>query len=121
MPTFEYKAVDSSGAAVNGSAIGANLESVLSDLGRRGLTVEDIRMAKLLNDPLADVAHIPPRVQPGPAEPSASGHAAPGPQPIDRSYVQTHLLGPVLNRAPLQAVGFFFRQFATMQNAGVPI
>ncbi|HLK13278.1 MAG TPA: type II secretion system F family protein [Fimbriimonadaceae bacterium] len=123
MPTFEYKAVDSAGAAVNGSAIGANLESVLSDLGRRGLTVEDIRVAKLLNDPLADVANIPPPTQTRPAETPAGAAAQSGPPPPSdgRSYVQSHILGPVFNRAPLAAVGFFFRQFATMQNAGVPI
>jgi type II secretory pathway component PulF len=127
MPTFEYQAVDPSGVAVSGNAIGANLESVLSDLGRRGLRVERINVAKLMNDPLADVVDIPPRPSARPAEPprmetpSAAYQPAPQAAQPDRSYVQTHILGPVLNRAPLQAVGFFFRQFATMQNAGVPI
>jgi len=125
MPTFEYQAIDAGGVAVNGNAIGANLESVLSDLGRRGLTVERINVAKLLNDPLADVVDIPPR----PARPTSAPHAetprsevqASPPPGGDRSFLQTHVVGPVMLRAPLQAVGFFFRQFATMQNAGVPI
>ena len=52
---------------------GANLESVLSDLGRRGLTVERINVAKMLNDPLADVVDIPPRpsTRPAPAQVNA--------------------------------------------------
>ena len=32
MPTFEYQATDASGVTVNGNAIGASLESVLTEL-----------------------------------------------------------------------------------------
>ncbi|MHB8637666.1 MAG: type II secretion system F family protein [Fimbriimonadaceae bacterium] len=120
MPTFEYQAIDAGGVAVNGNAIGANLESVLSDLGRRGLTVERINVAKLMNDPLADVVNIPPRPS-APRQANSFGTEGRQAAPDARSYVQTHVVGPVLMRAPLHAVGFFFRQFATMQNAGVPI
>ena len=128
MPTFEYQAVDAGGVSVNGNAIGANLESVLSDLGRRGLTVERINVTKLLNDPLADVVDLPPRPPQQSSPPRAETPRSevevpqpPQPSGVDRSFLQTHVVGPVMLRAPLQAVGFFFRQFATMQNAGVPI
>src|SRR5580704_12535512 len=101
MPTFEYQAIDATGIAVNGNAVGANLESVLSDLGRRGLTVERINVAKMLNDPLADVVDIPP-MQPRTSTPSRSetprneGYSQPGAQAPsgDRSFFQTHIVGP---------------------------
>src|SRR5579862_6493825 len=125
MPTFEYQAIDATGVAVNGNAIGANLESVLTDLGRRGLTVERINVAKMLNDPLADVVDVPP-MQPrssdsARAEVPRNEGETPPPVGGERSFIQTHVIGPVMLRVPLQLVGFFFRQFATMQNAGVPI
>ncbi len=123
MPTFEYQAIDGSGASINGSAVGANLETVLSDLGNRGFKVERINIANSLHDPLADVAHIPPR--------QTSSHNQEIPraeQPHQayipngqRSYAQTNVLGPIFTKAPLVAVGFFFRQLSTMLKAGVPI
>jgi type II secretory pathway component PulF len=129
MPTFEYQAIDGSGTSVNGSAVGANLETVLSDLGRRGFTVERINVAKVLNDPLADVAHIPPRPTQAPSaarletprseQPSSyqQAYVPSGP----RSYIQTNVVGPIVAKAALPAVGFFFRQLGTMLKAGVPI
>ena len=126
MPTFEYQAVDGTGSTVTGNAVGANLENVLSDLGNRGLKVERINVAKLLNDPLADVATVaPPPVVGRPVEvpraetpPQATPSAGP---PGDRTYLQSAVLGPLLMRPALKDIAFFFRQFATMQNAGVPI
>lgn len=129
MPTFEYQAIDASGVAVSGNAIGASLETVLSDLGRRGFTVEKISVAKLLNDPLADVVGIPTantnRTNAAPPQEhsrsDAGQFAGAAAGPSGRSYVQTNVVGPVFMRAPLPVVGFFFRQLGTMQNAGVPI
>src|SRR5665213_1366897 len=105
MPTFEYQAIDESGTAVNGSAVGANLETVLSDLGQRGFTVERINVTKMLNDPLADVKDIPPRpatqrTEVPRAEQAYSGQQAYVPSG-NRSYAQTHVIGPVLARAAL--------------------
>lgn len=38
-----------------------------------------------------------------------------------RSYVETSVWGPLVDRVPLVALAFFFRQGATMLEAGVPI
>jgi type II secretory pathway component PulF len=52
MPTFEFQAKHPDGTLESGNVIGASLEAALSDLGRRGLSVEKISVVRLMNDPL---------------------------------------------------------------------
>jgi type II secretory pathway component PulF len=131
MPVFEYQGFDSAGTTVSGNAVGASLESVLSDLGSRGLKVERINVAAGTQD---TIAAPPPQVTAAPPPQVAAVQERPRTEmpslevPFDervfdapnRSFVQTKVLGPIFTKAPLVAVGQYFRQFATMQNAGVP-
>jgi len=39
----------------------------------------------------------------------------------ERSYIETSVWGPLIDRVPLQALAFFFRQGSTMLEAGVPM
>jgi len=142
MPNFEYIASDQNGASQQGNIIGIDLPAALTDLGKRGLTVEKIQLAQSVNDPLnvqhpSTVSTRPAAVQDqrtwvqnsserqvdidselntiaGPLETDANPHEP------KRSYMSTNVVGPVAGRASLVSLAFFFRQLGTMLQAGVP-
>jgi type II secretory pathway component PulF len=144
MPTFEFEATRQDGTHESGNVVGADLAAAIADLGKRGLQVERINVAKRLNDPIMEVPPVAapagPRPEVNAFEARYSGPSAPtsgrerdqvsgtldakrpaGPDVSPRSYVATHVVGPVVGRIPLANLGFMFRQFGTMLAAGVPI
>lgn len=132
MPTFEYTGVNQAGERVTGTLLGSSMEQALSSLGLTGLKIERIHEAAFLNDPLSSPAPPPPAAPPV-VYPTASVETprveSPYEQPemrpppvLDRrNYLATSILGPLIGRVPLTALAFFFRQFGTMMEAGVPI
>ncbi len=164
MPTFQYSALDDGGSPVTGSVIGQDIQQAMETLKKRGLQVDRIEVARLINDSLSTPpqpyagATPQPEVQPSyPMHPATEGTYgaamsaqigadatfAPRETPAeaaarhlgllnpttpqegfyqaDRNIIATKILGPVLLRAPLSQLGFFFRQLSTMLKAGVPI
>jgi len=146
MPTFEYQAESADGRVVNGRVFGTSMDQALRDLSNQGLMVMKIGAATNPNDPLAEfatvqaapaVARAPvaaparqaeiPRfeIPPEPAyEPSSSENrpvANEAPPTEQRTYMETSVWGPLVGQVPLTDVQFFFRQGATMLEAGVPI
>ncbi len=144
MPTFEYEAQNADGTTVNGMAFATSLDGAARDLARQGLQVMNIRVAQVLGDPLA--GSNPPMIHSAvPAPPVSSGipasaeiPSAPAPYVYDvanpvetphqreqliqqRSYVATSVVGPIVGTVNLNDLLFFFRQFATMLHAGVPM
>ncbi len=130
MPTFEYQAKSSSGQISTGFVFGASLDLAVRDLSSKGLEVLNIGLASNPSDPLATPS--------GPIGDSAnlsveSANAAKvsqalapnlgqgGPSTDQRSYAETSVWGPLVGKVPLKDLGFFFRQLATMLDAGVPI
>lgn len=132
MPTFEYTGINQAGERVTGTLLGSSMEQALSSLGLTGLKVERIHEAAFLNDPLSSPAPPPP-VAPPVVEPASSvepprsetpyeqAEVRPPPVLHRRNYFATSILGPLIGRVPLTALAFFFRQFGTMMEAGVPI
>lgn len=151
MPSFEYEATNSRGERVRSIAFGKSIQDVLQTLTGQGLQVINIEDAYgkdslrggvnqaafaaagqvttsgqpqiILNQPQTAQPinrEIPSTV----AAPQLNGQAS---QPRDlpdlskRNPFLTNLLGPVLGRVPLKDLSFFFRQFGTMVEAGVPI
>ncbi len=136
MPTFEYQALNSAGERVSGVVAGGSMEQALTSLSSNGLTVERINQSVLLQDPLSTQAVvepsetrtvIPPPVQfyeaPGSqAGPSLGQERSPtGPSTEQRSYIATSVVGPLAGTVPHANLTFFYRQFGTMLEAGVPI
>lgn len=125
MPTFEYTAIGPDGQRTNGRAYGASLEQVTTELKEKGLDVQRIGTAASAYDPLsANVAHSPAtgtKETPSNAEGSGPVSFVSGPPVEARSYLATSVWGPLVGQVPLPRLLFFFRQFATMSNAGVPI
>lgn len=133
MPTFEYQAKGADGQVVSGVVFGLSLDHALKDLTTKGMQIEKIGVASNPNDPLSNAAYTV-RSGPAPVE-SVSGqiagrtsegaHPEPvriyGPSTEQRSYAATSVWGPLVGKVPLKSLGFFFRQSATMLNAGVPI
>lgn len=127
MPTFEFTATKPDGSSEVGNVVGPSLEAVLTDLSKRGLQVQNIGLAQRLNDPLHEAPRVERSAQVSAAPTEVPGVAAippTGRPSVDlgpRPYLQTNVLGPVIGKIPLANLGFMFRQFGTMLNAGVPI
>ncbi len=100
MPTFEYTATDPEGRPVRGTILGASMDAALGSLSNQGLQIQNIGIAASAGDPLSQES------------PGITG---------SRTYFQTSVAGAMVNRVPLKNLMFFFRQFATMQRAGVPV
>ncbi len=126
MPTFEYQALSADGKNVTGVVFGASLDHAVQDLSGKGLKVSHIGLASGLGDPLAGMAPAQAKKQSGnetsSTEPSAvpPGSAVGGPPIEQRSYMATSVVGPLVGKVPLTVLQFFFRQLATMLDAGVP-
>lgn len=136
MPTFEYQAQGADGQVIRGQEFGASIDQVLSTLSSRGMKVVNIGVAQNLQDPLAGmnfgaapaavapVAAVQERPHTGyeATVPSVESNAPVylGPSTDERSYMQTAIWGPLVGQVPLPALQFFFRQGATMFEAGVP-
>ncbi len=119
MPTFEYTAEQQNGETVSGRAFGTSLDQVSQQLAARGLSVTQIGVAASIGDPLAPTRSTErpkqfERVQAGvPPDEAPPTH--------ERSYLETSVLGPLFGKVKLENHLFFFRQAATMLDAGVPI
>jgi len=134
MPTFEYQGVNRSGERVSGLVAGISMEQALSSLSQTGLVVERINQASaesavvqpppVLAPPpnLYDTIQSPTyREQAAYQERSAYGQTVEPPPTGPRSYVATSVAGPLVGTVPLANLAFFYRQFGTMLEAGVPI
>lgn len=128
MPSFEYTAVNASGQVESGTVLGLTITDAVQQLTDKGLQVERIGAAQFVGDPLANTATVAPPVERPRAE--ASGvHPPPVTQPDlrqappteARSYVATSVVGPLVGQVGLDKLMFFFRQFAAMVEAGVPM
>lgn len=125
MPTFEYQAQAADGKITSGLVFGPSLDQATRDLSAQGVQILRIGVASNPHDPLAAPVGAPreaptpetPRVEHAP--PNAFAHA--GPPVEQRSYVATSVAGPIVGRVGLTHLAFFFRQFGTMLEAGVPI
>ncbi len=127
MPTFEYQAQSADGQTVTGMVVGLSLEGAARDLEGRGMQVTRLGLASSVFDPIpadfqaAGAAGRAPRA--APAETPRTPHSAPpevDPLLQPRSYVQTSVAGPLVGKVGLSHLLFFFRQLATLLNAGVP-
>lgn len=105
MPTFEYKATDPEGQAVQGTLAGTSLTTAAGELEKRGLVVEHLAAVEGVPEPIAGP---PPKIEG--ERPDISS---------ERNYVQTHVVGQAIGKVPLSDQLFLFRQLATMLKAGV--
>lgn len=143
MPTFEYTAQHDDGRVVRGTAIGESVDRVIQELALKGMLVTKIAPASTINDPIpADFSvgtRTERRVAPaptvvGPVTPTGNPYDTPRVEvpvetaeepaeaPTDqRSYFATSVAGPLVGTVPLSDLQMFFRQFASMQGAGVPM
>jgi type IV pilus assembly protein PilC/MSHA biogenesis protein MshG len=151
MPTFEYQAQAADGRLVNGMVFGASMDQALQELSAKGMQITKINVAVNPNDPLAAPTGVAPGVaqagvapvgvqeRPRQAPPETAAtvpgtsseyqYATATSQPLgdygpplgQRSYIETSIWGPLVGKVPLTALLFFFRQAATMFEAGVPI
>lgn len=132
MPSFEYEATRADGGRVTSVAIGRSMDEVLQSLSQQGLQVVRIQDAYSAHDPLRVAPAAPVALESAAEseeafpeetrtvhEESAAPRALP---PLGkRNVLLTNLLGPLINRVPLRELSFFFRQFGTMVEAGVPM
>ena len=128
MPTYEYSATAIDGQVTSGRVFGTSMEKAMADLQSKGLSVQSIGVAGG-NDPLA--VAIRPAVKVEQAQSTEAAHenvhdiplprGIEGPSTEQRSYLATSIWGPLIGKVPLARLLFFFRQFATMSGAGVPI
>ncbi|RYG49574.1 type II secretion system F family protein [bacterium] len=131
MPTFEYQATATDGRVNRGRLFAPTLDGAAQLLAGQGLQVTKLEVAADPNDPLNAQSADPlaPVARPAPtarSETSAPAREIPSmvvEDPIDnrRSYFQTSVAGPLVGKVPLEDLQFFFRQMATMLEAGVPI
>ncbi|MBS1716909.1 MAG: type II secretion system F family protein [Armatimonadetes bacterium] len=140
MPTFEYEAVSADGKREKGNVIGQSLDQALESLTARGLTVEHIGQAVSHGDPLAgftDFEPVVPAYQPTYAPVEVARQEVPAYQPVTsfpeqpaqqegpplgpRSALQTQVVGRIVSGVDLSHQEMFFRQFAAMEKAGVPM
>lgn len=105
MPVFEYKAVNQSGEAVVGTLHSASVAAAAEALSQQGLSVEHVGVARAPGDPI-------PRENPAPAY-------APRYVAGERTSLQFNVVAPLVGRASLSQLQFFFRQLAQMLHAGV--
>jgi type II secretory pathway component PulF len=132
MPNFDYTATHDDGRTVSGTASGDTIQVVIQNLALQGLLVEKIQPVQNFSDPIPAEFTAPSRVERplNPVttpvyDPSTVPSAAPlrtheGPAGDRRSYFQTNIWGPLAGTIPLTDLMNFFRQFAAMENAGVP-
>ncbi len=149
MPNFDYTALHDDGRTIRATAMGETVEEVIQDLALKGMLVTKIGPAVSINDPIpanysseanlrpqatrASVPQTAPSEAPKPVAPSSNPYSQPvPPAPIQhleepetgpsdqRSYFATSVAGPLVGTVPLADLQMFFRQFGTMQNAGVP-
>lgn len=111
MPIFEYRATDIEGNPVQGTMSGASLTAAGAELEKRGYRIDHLAVAQMPGDPIpADFGR----------EGASSAAPAEGPDIMrQRSYVETHVVGQFVGRVPLNDLMFFFRQLATMLQAGI--
>jgi type II secretory pathway component PulF len=129
MPSFEYTAVNTAGQAESGTILGMSLSDAVQQLTNKGLHVEKINAAQFVGDPLANTMVVPPPVETPRAEQAAFQPSPPAGQqnlreapPVEaRSYVATNVVGALVGKVGLSQLMFFFRQFAAMVEAGVPM
>ncbi len=107
MPLYSYLAKQSDGRSETGILVGSNAEEVVDQLTRRGLVVEQVEVARSPDDPLA-----PPR-----QARKETPRGAPPESP--RSAIASQVLGPIVGKVGLSHLQFFFRQLATMLEAGL--
>lgn len=115
MPVFEYTATNTEGQPVRGTLMSSSLVSAAEDLAKQGLQVQHVGLAATASDPIP--AEFRPTERPR-SEPPGPTEAAPDIL-SQRPYVMTDIVGPLVFRVPLSQLLFFFRQLATMLNAGV--
>ncbi len=130
MPSFEYTAVNASGQAETGTVLGISLSDAVQRLSNRGLQVEKINVAQFVGDPLAQtpaavvIAPVtsPPTTElPANQTPIVEPPRTSAPPVEARSYVETSVVGPLVGKVGLNHLMFFFRQFAAMVEAGIPM
>lgn len=131
MPVFEYRAKRADGEPISGTVTSQDLASAVQNLAQQGLVVEHVGMAPAVAAPSAapsathSIAMVTPGQSSALAETPGQERAAVAPvgpaQQDQRSYFETSILGPLVGKVPLHHLLFFFRQFATMHKAGVPI
>ncbi|MFI5386842.1 MAG: type II secretion system F family protein [Fimbriimonadales bacterium] len=127
MPTFEYQAVNSAGERVSGVVSGGSMEQALTSLSNNGLVVERINQSEHFDESLPPQAVVepPPRIAERPPGyeqgQGAFGTTVEGPPVGPRGYIATSVVGPLTGGVPPTALAFFYRQFGTMLDAGVPI
>lgn len=93
-----------------------SLASAATDLAAQGLSVQNLALAKSLGDPIPETFGRP---QTAVEKPVAPLRAAP---PLEkRPAIMTDVVGPVLLKVSLPQLLFFFRQLATMLNAGMGV
>ena len=129
MPTYEYQAENIDGKTVTGVVVGTSLDQAVRELSVKGLMVLKIGTASNPNDPLSGSqpaaitrpSTVAQQVQ-SPNQQSSPLVAPPvGPETKERSYIATSVVGPLVGKVALTNLLFFFRQLATMLEAGVPI
>jgi type IV pilus assembly protein PilC/MSHA biogenesis protein MshG len=124
MPTFEYEALGGEGQILRGTILGATLDQALGELNARGMKVQKIQAAALLNDPLSGGYAVRPPEAPKSDQQQAiretSGFNPDDPLLKQRNYVATSVVGPLVGKVALSRLLFFFRQLAAMLGAGVP-
>ncbi|MBI5706022.1 MAG: type II secretion system F family protein [Armatimonadetes bacterium] len=146
MPVFEYRGTNPNGQPASGTLFCASMGAAVEDLTQRGFTIEHLQISSGLGDPLATqqssqsapadtaptqaggqatqpMAIAGPAAPPRPETPSTTPRTPTSPEnisPLDapRSAMVTDFLGHIF-AVPLPALLFFFRQLATMLNAGV--
>lgn len=150
MIRYEYVATHDDGRTIRGTVSSDNAQKAIQDLALQGLLVSEIREAANFNDPIPSnfsavsatapaMAAAAPVYSEAPAGPSIFDDVVPPaetaraetpeyqlrpndvPPSDQRSYFATNIWGPVMGKVPLVDLQNFFRQFAAMQNAGVPI
>jgi len=124
MPVYEYKATDASGKVVTGTAHGADLIAVTSNLQTKGLTVQSVQQHQSLDD-IPVQPSTEKKSAPADQAQTAAASATPPEQPKDlppleaRSIIAKDIMGPVVGKVPLRDLYFYFKQLATMLSAGV--
>ena len=125
MPTFEYQAEGVDGKTVTGVVIGNSLDQAVHDLSVRGLMVLKIGAASHASDPLSGLSGGSARPKetsrteaPAPVGPYGIPESSGGPETAQRSYAATSVVGPLVGQVALSDLLFFFRQLATMLEAG---
>lgn len=144
MPIFEYRATDTEGKDVRGTLLSGSIARAAEELARKGFHVLQLNAAAMQDPVSVGPAAPPPTLQEqtvaaaldsiaqGPRFDSETPREQPrfeegpryeqipgAPPTEERSPFMTGIIGPLFNRAPLSQLLFFFRQLATMLNAGV--